>query len=127
MMTSVYGAMAGLALVWPVRRMIMRRLSAKMAGMVRTTTPTMSVAIDDFAELERQPDGTLVSVVGWIRARQELPEAVGGPPSTGLALPCHEKSPGLLETLNDFDLVDEAGHTVLVQVTDARMLGATNV
>jgi hypothetical protein len=127
MMTSVYGAMAGLALVWPIRRMIMRRLSAKMADMVRDTTPTMGLAIDDFAALERQPDGTLVSVVGWIRARQQLPEAVGGEPCIGLALACHQKYPGVLETLNDFDLIDEAGRAVLVQVTDARMLGATNV
>ena len=33
----------------------------------------------------------------------------------------------MLETLNDFDLVDEAGRTVLVQVAGARMLGASNV
>src|SRR4029077_3174098 len=64
MMTSVYGIMAGVAMVWPVRRMIMRRLSVKMAGIVRTSTPAMGVAVDDFAALERQQDGTLVSVVG---------------------------------------------------------------
>jgi hypothetical protein len=33
----------------------------------------------------------------------------------------------VLETLNDFDLIDEAGQAVLVQVTGARMLGASNV
>src|SRR5437763_15947434 len=43
MMTSVYGMMAGLALVWPVRRMIMRRLSAKMGDIVRASTPAMGV------------------------------------------------------------------------------------
>jgi hypothetical protein len=127
MMTSVYGMMAGLALVWPVRRMIMRRLSAKMAGIVRASTPAMGVAIDDLAQMEQQPDGTLVSVVGWIRARQQLPEAVAGEPCIGLALACHQKYPGVLETLNDFDLIDEAGRAVLVQVTGARMLGASNV
>lgn len=127
MMTSVYGMMAGLALVWPVRRMIMRRLSAMMAGIVRASTPAMGVAIDDLAQMEQQPDGTLVSVVGWIRARQRLPEAVAGEPCIGLALACHQKYPGVLETLNDFDLIDEAGRAVLVQVTGARMLGASNV
>jgi hypothetical protein len=127
MMTSVYGMMAGVALIWPVRRMIMRHLSAKMAGIVRASTPAMGVAIDDLAALERQPDGTLVSVVGWIRARVQLPEPVGGEPCIGLALACHQKYPGVLETLNDFDLIDEAGRSVLVQVTGARMLGASNV
>jgi hypothetical protein len=127
MMTSVYGVMAGLALIWPVRRVIMRRLSAKMAGLVRASTPAMAVAIDDVAQMERQPDGTLVSVVGWIRARQQLPEAVGGEPCIGLALACHQKYPGVLETLNDFDLIDEAGRAVLVQVAGARMLGESNV
>jgi hypothetical protein len=127
MMTSVYGMMAGLALVWPVRRIIMRRLSAKMAGIVRASTPAMGVAVDDLAALERQPDGTLVSVVGWIRAREQLPEPVGGESCIGLALACHQKYPGVLETLNDFDLIDEAGRSVLVEVTGARMLGAANV
>jgi hypothetical protein len=127
MMTSVYGMMAGLALVWPVRRMIMRRLSARMAGMVRATTPGMGAEIDDFAELDRQADGTLVSVVGWIRAREQLPEAVGGEPCIGLALACHQKYPGVLETLSDFDLIDETGRAVLVQVAGARMLGDSNV
>jgi hypothetical protein len=127
MMTSVYGMMAGLALVWPVRRMIMRHLSVKIAGIVRASTPAMAVAVDDLAALERQPDGTLVSVVGWIRARDQLPEAVGGERCIGLALACHQKYPGVLETLNDFDLVDEAGRAVLIQVTGARMLGTSNV
>jgi hypothetical protein len=107
--------------------MIMRRLSAKVAGIVRTSTPAMGVAVDDFAALARQPDGTLVSVVGWIRAREQLPEAVAGEPCVGLALACHQKYPGVLETLNDFELIDESGQSVLVQVTGARMLGASNV
>jgi hypothetical protein len=127
MMTSVYGMMAAVALVWPVRRMVMRRLSAKMAAMVRATTPGMGAEIDDFAELERQSDGTLVSVVGWIRAREQLPEPIGGEPCIGLALACHQKYPGVMETLNDFDLIDEAGRAVLVQVASARLLGDSNV
>ena len=127
MMTSVYGMMGAVALVWPVRRMIMRRLSARMADMVRASTPAMGVAIDDVVALERQTDGTLVSVVGWIRAREQLPQDVGGGPCIGLALACHQKYPGVLETLNDFELVDEAGRAVLVQVAGGRLLGASNV
>ena len=126
-LTTVYCSMAFVALTWPVTRMILRRKSAKMAVLVRDSTPTLGVAIDDLADLEQQADGTQVSVVGWVRARQQLSQMVAGEACIGLALACHQKYPGVLETLNDFDLVDEAGHTVLVQVTDARMLGATNV
>ncbi|HXU06310.1 MAG TPA: hypothetical protein VN903_35385 [Polyangia bacterium] len=125
-LTTIYCFMAMAALVWPVRRMILRRSSARMAELVRDGAPTMGVAIDDFADLDRQPDGALVSVVGWIRAREQLAEPVAGGPCIGLALACHQKYPGVLETLNDFDLVDEAGRAVMVQVAGARMLGAAN-
>ena len=107
--------------------MIMRRTSAKIAELVQDSSPAAAVAIDNFADLDRQPDGTLVSLVGWIRAREQLPEPVGGEPCIGLALACHMRYPGVLETLNDFELCDETGRTVLVQVADGRMLGASNV
>jgi hypothetical protein len=124
---GAFTAMAGIALVWPARRMIMRRRSAKMAELVREGSPDLAVAVDDFRELERQPDGTIVSVVGWIRPRGQLAEKVEGEPCIGLAVACHQKYPGVLETLNDFDLVDEAGHKLLVQVAGGRMLGESNV
>lgn len=127
LLTSIYCTMGVLAIVWPVRRMIMRRISAKIAELVQDGSPAAAVAIDNFADLERQPDGTLVSLVGWIRAREQLPEPVGGEPCVGLALACHMRYPGVLETLNDFELCDETGRTVLVQVADGRMLGPSNV
>src|SRR6185436_12608871 len=46
-LTTVYCTMAVLALVWPVRRMVLRRKSAKMADLVRDNTPSLGVAIDD--------------------------------------------------------------------------------
>jgi hypothetical protein len=119
--------LSGLALVWPARRIIMRRQNAKVAALVRQTTPAAAVPVDDFNDLERQSDGTVVSVVGWIRARGLLPDKVGGEPAIGVALACHQKYPGVLETLNDFDLVDEGGRTVSVQVAGGRMFGASNV
>jgi hypothetical protein len=127
LMTSVYCCTGVLAVAWPVRRVVMRRCSAKVAELVRDSSPAASVAIDDFADLDRQPDGTLVSLVGWIRAREQLPDPVDGEPCIGLALACHQRYPGVMETLNDFDLIDEAGRAVLVQVADGRMLGASNV
>ena len=60
-------------------------------------------------------------------AHAKLPERVAGEPCVGIALACHQKYPGVLETLNDFELVDEAGRTVPIQVAGARMLGAPNV
>jgi len=126
-LTTVYCSMAFVALTWPVTRMILRRKSAKMAVLVRDSTPTLGVAIDDLADLEQQADGTQVSVVGWVRARQQLSQMVAGEACIGLALACHQKYPGVLETLNDFELVDEAGRAVMVQVAGGRMLGASNV
>jgi hypothetical protein len=125
--TSMYLAMGVLAVIWPARRIIWRRTSATMAALVRESTPAAAVAVDDFADLERQPDGAMVSLVGWIRAREQLAEPVDGQPCIGLALACHHKYPGVLETLNDFELCDEAGRAVLVQVAGGRMLGTANV
>src|SRR5262245_6197221 len=126
-LTTVYFSMAVLAVVWPVRRMILRRKSAKMAVLARDSTPTLGVAIDDLADLEQQSDGTQVSVVGWTRARQQLAQQVAGEACIGLSLACHQRYPGVLETLNDFELVDEAGRAIMVQVAGGRMLGASNV
>jgi hypothetical protein len=124
---SVATAMLGVALFWPMRRLVLRRKAAKGAQLVRESAPSLGVAIDDFNELERQPDGTAVSLVGWIRAHAKLPERVAGEPCIGIALACHQKYPGVLETLDDFELVDEAGRTVPIQVAGARMLGEPNV
>src|SRR5262245_11731681 len=124
---GIITGMIGVALVWPARRMVLRRRSAKTAELVRESTPSLAVPIDDLSDLERQPDGTIVSLVGWIQARAQLTQPVAGEPAVGLALACQQKYPGVLETLNDFELVDEAGNTAFVQVAGGRMLGAPNV
>jgi hypothetical protein len=119
--------MVAVAAFWPMRRLVLRRKAAKVAALVRESTPSLGVPVDDFNELEQHPDGTAVSLVGWIRARGKLPERVGGEPCVGIALACHQNYPGVLETLNDFELCDEAGRTVPIQVAGARLLGKTNV
>ena len=68
---SVATAMLGVALFWPMRRLVLRRKAAKGAQLVRESAPSLGVAIDDFNELERQPDGTAVSLVGWIKAHAQ--------------------------------------------------------
>jgi hypothetical protein len=124
---SIVTAMIGLTLLWPARRMVMRRRSRKTAELVREATPALAVPIDDLSELDGQADGTIVSIVGWIRARAQLAQPVGGEKCIGLAVACHQKYPGVLETLGDFDLVDEAGNMTFVQVAGGRMLGDSNV
>jgi hypothetical protein len=124
---SIVTTMIGLTLLWPARRMVLRRRSRKAAELVRESTPALAVPIDVLSELEGQTDGTIVSIVGWIRARAQLTQPVGGERCIGIALACHQKYPGVLETLADFDLVDEAGNTALVQVAGGRMLGDSNV
>jgi hypothetical protein len=127
MMPTVIAVSAGAALLWPWRRMILRARSAKAAELIRASVPAEAIAVDDFAELERQPDGAVVSLVGWVRARDQLPQQVAGGPCIGLALPCQQRYPGVMETLADFDLADEAGRAILVQVAGGRMLAETNV
>ena len=124
---GIVTAMIGIGLIWPARRMVMRRRSAKTAELVRDSTPSLAVPIDDLGDLQAQQDGAVVSVVGWIRAGLQLTQPVNSEPCVGLAVACQQRYPGVLETLNDFELVDEANQTVPVQVAGARMLGAPNV
>src|SRR5262245_9033462 len=70
LLTSLYWWMGVIAVIWPVRRIVMRRSNATMVELVRSSTPAAAVAVDDFSELDRQPDGAVVSLVGWIRARE---------------------------------------------------------
>ena len=134
---TVVVATAALALAWPMRRVVMRMRSRKMADLVRRSAPAEATAIDDFALLEDEPDGQLVSLVGWAQTRERLTQStaggggdglnVAGEACIGLAIACHQRYPGVLETSHDFNLVDETGNSVLVQMADARMLGASNV
>jgi hypothetical protein len=134
---SVLAGMATLALIWPMRRVVMRMRSRKMAELVRRSAPAEAAPVDDFTQLEHEPDGRLVSLVGWARARGSSMMSVAGAGDAGalkvageecigLTIACHQRYPGVMETSNDFDLVDEAGNSVLVQMADARMLGAPN-
>jgi hypothetical protein len=125
---TVTVAMATLALAWPMRRVVMRMRNRKMAELVRQSAPAEATAIDDFALLEHEPDGQLVSLVGWAQAGFGAGALkAAGQPCIGLTIACHQRYPGVLETSHDFTLVDETGNSVLVQMADARLLGATNV
>jgi hypothetical protein len=134
---TVLIGMAALALAWPMRRVVMRMRSRKMAELVRRSAPAGAMPIDDFSLLENEPDGQMVSLVGWAQARERLSQSVtgsgdiglkmAGEACIGLTMACHQRYPGVLETSHDFSLVDEAGNSVLVNMADARMLGEPNV
>ncbi|HEY6477793.1 MAG TPA: hypothetical protein VI456_14550, partial [Polyangia bacterium] len=74
-----------------------------------------------------EPDDTVVSVVGWVSARQRFDKPIGGEPAVGLALPCQHRYPGTFESLHDFDLVDEQGRTLFIGAADGRLFGAPNL
>ena len=124
---TVIALSIGAALALPWRRMILRTQAERATELIRTSAPAEARAVDDLAALGEQPDGTIVSLVGWVQAGAQLAEPVCGEPAIGLAMACHQKYPGVLETLNDFELVDEAGNVARVQVAGARMLGESNV
>jgi hypothetical protein len=121
-----------------VRRLAQRRASAA------------ALEVDDWSALDAEPDGRLVSVVGWVSARRSLEHPIDGRRCVGLVLDCQatrtemrndDRGNGLgarrisyrqpheaiVEVSEDFDLVDEAGRTLPVQVADARLLGRRNV
>jgi hypothetical protein len=110
-----------------VRRTILRQQSVRRAAVLRQSAPAEAVTIDDWSELDGAPEDQLVSVVGWAHARLRLPHPVAGEPCIGLALPCQQSYPGLFETSHDFDLVDETGRLLPIQVANARMLGEATV
>lgn len=112
------------ALAPGVRRSILRVKSARIEKLLVGSAE--SVAADDWDALAAEPDGTIVSVVGWMRGRQRLERPVGPDNPVGLALPCQAKFPGIFQSLHDFELVDEEGRSILVRVADGRIYGEPN-
>jgi hypothetical protein len=114
------------ALVAPgMRRSILRVKTGRIERLLAQSAD--SVAADDWTALAAEPAGTIVSVVGWIRGRQYIDTPIGGETAVGVALPCQHTFPGVFESLHDFDLVDESGQAIFVQVTEARIFGTPQV
>jgi hypothetical protein len=126
-LSAIVTVTVGLAVVNPLRRGILRMRNAQTLALVRAHAPTEALALDDWAALEREPDGRVVSLVGWVRGRSHLPQVVDGQRCVGLAVPCRQTYHAVLEMMHDFDLVDEHGREMPVLVQDARLLGAPNV
>jgi hypothetical protein len=113
------------ALVWPVRRSILRMKVGRTEEILRRSAD--AVAMEDWEALAGEADGKLVTVYGWVRARARLDHPVGRETAVGVGLPCQDKFPGVFESLHDFDLVDEAGRSIFIRVDGGRMYGAPNV
>jgi hypothetical protein len=122
---SLWGLTA--VLVWPLRRLALRVRSREIAKLVRRRAPEEATAVDDWDQLAAQADGAAISLVGWVRGREYLAHPVGGERCVGLAVPCQKNYPGVMESLHDFDIVDEEGRTLLIQVAGGRLLGPSNV
>jgi len=123
-----------------------------MLGLVRKGVVAGALAIDDLSKLGDAPADRPISVVGWVRGRSHLPYQVDGKPCVGLALGCRahvletltgprrdlwtgrrtetqwvQRHSELMEVLCDFDLVDDAGHSIPIGVARARLIGDRNV
>ena len=81
--------------------------------------------IDDHRVVASEPNGRVVSIVGWVRGHGHLTHKAAGHEAVGLALPCWHQT--LVETLHNFDLVDESNHSVLVVASGARLMGKPDV
>ncbi len=121
--TLLVGGLTG-ALAPAVRRSILRMKSARIADLLRRGAN--DVAADDWEALAREPEGQVASVLGWVRARTSLAQPIAGEPAVGVAISCQSKFPGVLEAVNDFELCDEDGRSILIQIADARTFGAPN-
>ena len=116
----------GAALIVPMRRAVVRLRASTTAKMARQAAER-ATAVDDLASLDAEPDGRIVSLVGWVRGHGYVEHPVDGQRAVGLTLRCQDGMPFVMETMHNFDLVDEAGNEALVLTGDGRMLGETNV
>lgn len=124
---SLAGAATGAALFIPMRRAVIRLRANTMAKLARQAATDAAAPVDDFKALADEPDGRLVSLVGWVRGHGYLYQPVGGERAVGLTLHCQDGVPFVMETMHNFDLLDEEGNQALVVTADGRLYGDTNV
>jgi hypothetical protein len=111
----------------PVRRGIMKLKSAAIVKRAKVAAQDLGAELDDLNALAAEPDGRIVSVVGWVRGHGYLYHPVDGKPAVGLTLKFQDVHPFVLETMHNFDLLGEAGDAALVVTEGGRMLGTPNV
>src|SRR5579863_430160 len=123
LLTAGLGAM----LIIPMRRAVVQIRASATAKMARRAAVDAAATVDDLALLANEPDGRLVSLVGWVRGHGYLYHRAAGERAVGLTLRCQDTSPFVMETMHNFDLLDETGNAALVVTAGARICGAPNV
>jgi hypothetical protein len=123
----IIGGVVGAALLIPMRRAVVRIRSSTIEKMARQAAADFAAPVDDLSTLDGEPDGRLVSLVGWVRGHGYLERLVDGQRAVGLTLRCQDGLPFVMETMHNFDLVDESGNEALVLTGDGRLYGEANV
>ena len=123
---GILTAVVAAFLLIPARRMIVRVRASTIAKMAREAGER-AAAIDDLSALGDEPDGRYVSLVGWVRGHGYIDLPVGGQRAVGLTLRCQDGMPLVLESMLNFDLVDESGNEALILTGDGRLFGDANV
>ncbi len=123
----IVSGVLGAALFIPMRRTVVRIRANTIAKMAKQVATDSAVAVDDLSALGDEPDGRVVSLVGWVRGHGYLEHLVDGRRTVGLSLRCQDGLPFVMETMHNFDLVDEGGHEALISTGEGRLLGESNV
>jgi hypothetical protein len=122
-----FTAVFGVSLVPAMRRAVVRARNRRLQTLVRRTAQDEAAQIDDWSALEAEGDGRVVSLVGWVRGHAHLATPIGRQPCVGVALSCQQNYPGVMESLHDFDLIDEQGRALPIQVAGGRLIAEPNV
>jgi hypothetical protein len=122
----IVGGVTFVMLVIPMRRAIVRIRANTIEKMARQAAD-YATSVDDLSTLGEVSDGRVVSLVGWVRGHGYVDRLVDGQRAVGLTVRCQDGLPFVMETMHNFDLVDEAGNEALVLTGDGRLYGDANV
>jgi hypothetical protein len=114
---------AGGALLIPVKRGIIALRAVAVVSRAKASAIALARSVDDLKTFPAEPDGRVISLVGWVSADGFLPRQVDGKDVVGLSLRVQDTLPYVFETMLNFDLVDEAGDAVLVATGGGRLIG----
>jgi hypothetical protein len=115
------------ALWVPVRRGIIGLRARAILSRAKAAAESLATSLDDLKAFPAEPDGRLISLVGWVSADGFLPRQVDGQDVVGLAIGVQDTYPYVFETMLNFDLVDETGEAVLVATAGGRLIGRSTV
>jgi hypothetical protein len=118
-------AVGGVCFV-PMRRFVIALRSSSTAAKARQAATAMATPVDDLKALGDEENGRIVSLVGWVRGHGYLYHLVDGQRAVGLAIRIQDNFPFVMETMHNFDLLDEEGAATLVVTEGGRLLGKPN-